>query len=78
MVVSLSSLIVFGILLNTLAYVLSVGQNFYAGLITIAIFTQVCISYLWLYKLHRILLIIKYRRFKNDESEEEDDERGTS
>ena len=74
-VVSLTSLIVFGILLNILAYVLSVGQNFYTGLIAIVIFAQVCMSYLWLYKLHRVLLVIRYKKVKNGENKKDDGQR---
>lgn len=70
--VSILSLVAFGFLLNVLAYLLSEGENFYGGLIAIVTFTQVCTCYLWLYRLHRVLLIIRYRRYKNDENEEDD------
>lgn len=70
--VSFTSLMIFGFLLNVLAWTLVNSNYFYSGLLLVIIFTEIAVTYLWLYKLHRVLLIIKYRKFKNGENKEDD------
>lgn len=73
--VSFVSLVIFGLLLELFAWTLIDSHYFFSGLLLVIIFTEVAITYLWLYKLHRVLLIIRYRRFKNGKNKEDDGQR---
>jgi hypothetical protein len=75
--VSIISLIGFGVLLSVFAWSLEQGDYFLSGLLLVFLCTEVSVSYLWMHRLHRVLLVIRYKKFKDDQKEE-DDREGTN
>lgn len=71
-IVSIGILITFGILMHFLAYFSTYSSMFSIIMTVIMILAELAVGYIWLKRLHRELLVIKYKERKSDDRQTED------